>query len=110
MTKIVTVQSQQRWDYCYEMRRTEAALIVVLNELGQQGWEAVAAMPFKDAKGIASWGAFMKRPSVGQTTSQTHPAVAVASSPPASSNQTNDKPEPLQGFDLSGEEFQIKTE
>jgi hypothetical protein len=108
MTKIVTVQSQQRWDYCFEVRRTETSLVTVLNELGQHGWELVAATPYKDAKGIASWGAFLKRPSVSQAAAQGQPTAAVASA--ASVNHAERKAEPLQGFDLSGEEFQLKTE
>ena len=64
MTKIVTIQSQQRWDYCFEMRRTEASLLATLIELGQQGWELTDAMTYKDAKGVASWGAFLKRPAL----------------------------------------------
>jgi hypothetical protein len=108
MTKIVTVQSQQRWDYCFESRRTEVSLVVTLNELGQQGWELVDAMTYKDAKGIASWGAFLKRPSAGQTIAAGQPAAVAASSTP--SGQAENKPGPLQGFDLSGDDFPLKTD
>jgi hypothetical protein len=108
MTKIVTVQSQQRWDYYFETRRTEASLVVILNELGQQGWELVTAMPYKDVKGIMSWGAFLKRPSVAQTTAPNHTSAAATPSPAA--GPAEEKPKPLQGFDLSGDEFQLKTE
>ena len=108
MTKIVTVQSQQRWDYCFESRRTETALVAMLNELGQQGWELVDAMYFKDAKGIMAWGAFLKRPSVGPGARAGQQAAAAAQATPPT--PTENKPGPLQGFDLSGEEFQLKTE
>ena len=108
MTKIVTVQSQQRWDYCFETRRTETSLLATLNELGQQGWELVDAMTYKDAKGIVSWGAFLKRPSVGPTPPAGQPAAAAAQ--PTPSSQAENKPKPLDGFDLSGDEFALKTE
>jgi hypothetical protein len=56
MTKVVTVQSQQRWEYCFEVRRTEAALLIQFNELGQHGWELVNAICYKDPKiPRASW-------------------------------------------------------
>ena len=103
MTKIVTVQSQQRWDYSFESRRTEVSLLATLNELGQQGWELVDAMTYKDAKGIVSWGAYLKRPSVAQTTAPSQPAVAAVVS--AHVNHADNKPQPLQGFDLSGDDF-----
>jgi hypothetical protein len=108
MTKVVTVQSQQRWDYYFESRRTETSLVVILNELGQQGWELVNAITYKDAKGIVSWGAFLKRPSVGQAIAPGQPAAAAAPATPSS--PAEDKPKPLDGFDLSGDEFQLKTE
>jgi len=108
MTKIVTVQSQQKWEYGFESRRTETSLLAAINELGQQGWELVNTLCYKDIKGIIAWGAFLKRPSAGpvppsgnHTSAASHPAP---SSPPA------DKPGPLQGFDLSGDEFKLKTE
>jgi hypothetical protein len=106
MTKIITVQSQQRWEYCFESRRTEASLVVTLNDLGQQGWELVNTLCYKDLKGIVSWGAFLKRPSAGQAP----PASQHTAAHSASSSPTEDKPAPLQGFDLSGDEFQLKTE
>ena len=56
MTRTVTVQAQQRWDYNFESRRTEASLLTALNDLGQQGWEVVNALYYKDIKGIMVWG------------------------------------------------------
>ena len=66
MTKVITVQSQQRWEYCFESRRTESALLIQFNELGQQGWELVDVLYYKDIKGAMAWTAFLKRPSPGQ--------------------------------------------
>ena len=107
MTKIITVQSQQRWEYCFEARRTEAALLSVLNELGQQGWELVDAVHYKDIKGITTWGAFLKRPSAGQAAPTGQQAAAAHAAPV---KQPDAQPGALQGFDLSGDEFQLKTE
>jgi hypothetical protein len=105
MSKVVTLQAQQRWDYCFECRRTETSLITLLADLGQQGWELVTAMPYKDAKGIMTWGAFLKRPSAGPVAAPAQHAAAPAAAPAA-----DEKPAPLQGFDLDGEEFAIKSE
>lgn len=107
MTKIVTVQSQQRWEYWFEARRTEAALLSVINDLGQQGWELVNAVCYKDAKGIAAWGAYLKRPSAAPLVQPGQPTAAAAHSTPSA--QADNKVDPLQRFDLSGDEFQLKT-
>jgi hypothetical protein len=107
MTKIITIQSQQRWEYSFEARRTEASLLAVLNELGQKGWELVNAVCYKDAKGVATWGAYLKRPSAapGAQPGQHEGAVHAAHT-----TQPDGKTDPLQRFDLSGNEFNLKTE
>ncbi len=110
MTKIVTVQSQQKWDYFFESRRTETSLLLALNEYGQQGWELVDVLYFKDPKGIMAWGAFLKRPNAGQAPVPGQPPAASAHAPSGSPGQAEAKPGVLQGFDLSGDEFQIKSE
>ena len=66
MTKVATVQAQQKWDYCFESRRTDNALLIVLSDLGQRGWELVNVLHHKDPKGETAWTACLKRPSVGQ--------------------------------------------
>ena len=108
MTKVVTIQAQQKWEYCFETRKTETALLVVLNELGQHGWELVDALYYKDIKGAMAWTAFLKRPSAGQAPAPGQQPAASATATPTP--QAGDKPGPLQGFDLSGNEFQLKTE
>jgi hypothetical protein len=108
MTRIITIQSQQRWEYCFEARRTEAALLGVLNDLGQQGWELVSAVCYKDPKGTPTWGAYLKRPNAGQTAQPDQQPAAAAH--PTPSTQPEGKSDPLRGFDLSGDEFQLKTE
>lgn len=110
MTKIVTLQSQQKWDYFFESRRTETSLILALNEYGQQGWELVDVLYYKDPKGIMAWGAFLKRPNAGQAPTPGQTAAAAAHATSASPGQAEAKTGALQGFDLSGDEFQIKSD
>jgi hypothetical protein len=107
MSKTVTIQAQQRWDYCLESRKTESSLLNSLTNLGQQGWEVIDVLYYKDLKGIMTWTAFLKRPSASQaSTSSAQPAMAAASMPsggearPASSN----------GMSHSNSELQLKPE
>jgi hypothetical protein len=109
MTKVVTIQAQQRWEYACESRRTENALLQTLNELGQHGWELVDAQHHKDPKGDAVWTAFLKRPIAGHVAVEDgapHEAVVAPTPPPVA----GERPSEFQGFDLSGDEFQIKTD
>ena len=108
MSRTVTVQAQQRWDYSFESRRTETSLLHTINDLGQQGWELVDALYYKDIKGIMCWGAFLKRPSVAQGAKPGEDSVVAAR--PAPSDQAKEKPAAPEGFDLDGDEFQVKTE
>jgi hypothetical protein len=115
MTKMVTIQAQQRWDYCFEFRRTETSLVLLLNELGQQGWELVNVLNYKDPKGVIAWGAFMKRPNAGTATPNGQPVAAASTvSPyvpkPIASVVADTSPPPQQGFDLDGDDFPIQKE
>jgi hypothetical protein len=101
MTKIATVQAQQRWDYSFESRRTENALLIALGEAGQRGWELVNVVHHKDPKGETAWTAFLKRPNVGQSPAPGQPAAAA-------SKPAEEAPPQPPGFDLSGDEFQLK--
>jgi hypothetical protein len=102
MTKVVTLQAQQRWDYWFESRKTEAALLNALNTLGQQGWDLVNVLYYKDLKGIMTWTAFVKRPSATQPSS--------ANLQGAKAGSAEEKQAVPRGFDLSGAEFQMKAE
>jgi hypothetical protein len=101
MAKTVVVHAQQKWDYCFESRRTENALLVALAERGQHGWEAVNVLNHKDPKGETTWTAFLKRPSVGQSPGP---------GPQAAAKPAEEQSSQPQGFDLSGDQFQLKTE
>jgi hypothetical protein len=63
--KTVVVQAQQRWDNSVISRRSETALLNEVNQAGQQGWEMVTVMYYKDRKGEMLWTAFLKRPNTG---------------------------------------------
>jgi len=66
MTKIVSIQGQQKWEYCTETRYTDIPFLAALNERGQQGWEVVHIVHHKEPKGgNMAWTAFFKRPSAG---------------------------------------------
>lgn len=108
MSRVVTIQAQQRWDYTFELRRTEASILVTLNELGQQGWELVNITYYKDLKGIMGWGAFLKRPSVTPSARSTGDSTLATQL--SSTTLPTGKPPSPQGFDLSGDEFPLKNE
>lgn len=65
MSKVVTIQAQQMWEYCHLTRRTEDSILAEMNQFGQEGWELVAVQTYKDMKGSTGWIAFLKRPSTG---------------------------------------------
>ncbi|MCC6126289.1 MAG: hypothetical protein IT426_15125 [Pirellulales bacterium] len=110
MTKTVTIQAQQKWEYGIENGRTENSLLVKLNDLGQQGWEAIEILYYKDIKSAMTWTAFLKRPSIGQSPKlDAGPASGLAAKPiPA--EPTEEKSQAMKGFDLNGSEFPLKTE
>lgn len=115
MSKTVTIQAQQRWDYRYESRRTENSMLATLNEIGQHGWELVSTQQHKDPKGETCWTAFLKRPNAGaapvagQSSAAQSSADLTTPSLPAPSEEKEKQPE-FQGFDLSGDEFPLKGE
>ena len=103
MTKTVTVQSQQKWEYCYLTRKTEGPLVAELNHLGQEGWELLDVLYYKDLKGVMNWTGFLKRPSDGSAPAAKAQAAAAATVPAAAET-------PLQheGFDLGDEDFKLQ--
>ena len=108
MAKMVSIQGQQRWEYCIETRFTETPFLAILNERGQEGWEAVNVMHHKDAKGSNVWTVVLKRPSVGPAPPpDEQPATSAASAP---DEPPAEQPGQPQGFDLSDQEFQLKKE
>ena len=108
MSKTVIIQAQQKWDYCFESRRTDNALLIALTDLGQHGWELVNVFHHKDPKGETLWTAFLKRPSAGQAAASGQTTANQAKTAP-SSPSAEKQPQP-QGFDLSGDEFQVRGE
>jgi hypothetical protein len=111
VTRTVIVRAQQRWDYCFESRRTETSLLLTLNDLGQQGWEVVDVLYYKDIKGIMAWGAFLKRPSIAAAGKAGEDStIAARPAPSGKPEQAAEKAPSPQGFDLNGDEFPVKTE
>jgi hypothetical protein len=103
MTKTVTVQAQQKWEYSCLTRKTEATLVNELNVLGQEGWDVVTVMFYKDMKANLVWTAFVKRPSTGEGPRQPIPTAGGALSAAAR------KEIPVSaGFDLSEDDFKME--
>ena len=108
MAKAAIVHAQQKWEYMVVVRRSETYLEKELNEFGQSGWELASVSQAKDLKGELSWTAFMKRPAVQQPHPVSTPEEAVgAGSQPSEERAEVDARSP-EGFDLSGDEFDIK--
>ncbi len=82
MTKTAVVQAQQRWEYQQVTRKTETALILELNQVGDAGWELVSVSYHKDLKSALgsdfSWTAFLKRPHASAAPAAATPAKAEA--------------------------------
>lgn len=110
MAKTVTIQGQQRWDYRCETRRTDSSLLTTLNEIGQAGWELVSVQHHKDPKGEMAWTAFLKRPSVSQAAVAGQSSQALAGTGQQHQQQQPTEKSEFRGFDLSGNEFEIKKE
>ncbi|MHB1035647.1 MAG: hypothetical protein ACYC35_11900 [Pirellulales bacterium] len=81
MTKTAVVQAQQRWEYQQVTRKTETALILELNQVGDAGWELVSVSYHKDLKSALgsdfSWTAFLKRPHAQGVNPTAAPAAKV---------------------------------
>jgi hypothetical protein len=110
MTKTVTIQAQQKWEYFVETSRTENSLVVKLNDLGQQGWELVEILHYKDLKSAMVWTAFLKRPSTGQTPklgTESASGIAAKTMPTEPAEKPSNG---MKGFNLEGKDFQLKTE
>ena len=104
MTKTVTVHAQQKWEYATLIRRTDTALLAELNVSGQEGWELITVLNYKDMKGTTSWIGFLKRPSTGQ------PPTPVAQAGPAVHKpaQGDETQADARGFDVSDGDFEFK--
>jgi hypothetical protein len=106
MAKTVTIQGQQKWDCFLVTRKTEPALLAECNRLGQEGWELINVLYYKDLKGIMCWTAFFKRPSTGE---QPLPAPAAAGAAASQSAAGSETPAPdIEGFDLGDQDFELK--
>ncbi len=104
MTRTVIVQVQQKWEYRIINKYTETTLLSELNEAGKSGWELVSASYNRDLKGVSAWTAILKRPLLQSSDGQTTAAVVSEAMPQVADEAAG----ALQGFDLSGDEFDFK--
>jgi len=95
-----------KWEYLALTRKSENYLVNDLNYCGQQGWEVITAMYYKDIKGVMVWTAFLKRLAVGLPPTDIKGAAGAASA--GGAKATAEESGALKGFDLSGDDFQIK--
>lgn len=105
--KTVVVQAQQKWEALTLTRYSETTLTISVNEAGQEGWELVNAVQYKDMKGSSCWTAFLKRPCASQVAK----AAAQDSSMPVA--QALEKAGPEAGgphFELNGDGYDVKKE
>jgi hypothetical protein len=109
MTKTVTIQGQQKWDYCALTKFTEGPFVSDLKDLGQEGWELVTAIHYQDMKGTNCWTGFLKRPSAAPGPQAAEPArAAQVVAQPVKATPT---PAPATaGFDLSDDDFKLAPE
>ena len=77
------IATQQKWEYCLLTRKTEGYLLGDFNTLGQEGWELVNVLYYKDAKGLMCWSGFLKRHSTGEAKPGTQPAGPATLQPAA---------------------------
>jgi hypothetical protein len=109
MTTTAAVLTQQKWEYCNITRKTDGPLLAECNILGQDGWEMVDVLYYKDMKGVMCWTAFLKRTADGHTSgpaSQANPADMVYRPSKPSPNAPSD----AEGFDLGDGDFDFKSE
>jgi hypothetical protein len=104
--KTAIVHSQQKWEHMAILRKVEATLVEEMNVLGEEGWQLVSTDYFKDAKGVMTWIAFLKRPKTGQPAKA--PSAEAGVQAPAEEAAKPAAPGEPGGFDLSGDIFDIK--
>ncbi len=105
--KTAIVHAQQKWEHLAIERKAQLMLVEEMNALGEDGWQVVSVVYFKDPKGTMTWIAFLKRPKTG-------PAIKAPSAEAgaAAVEAAAERPEAASGdpggFDLSGDVFEIK--
>jgi len=107
--KTAVVHAQQKWEHLAIERKGEAMLVEEMNALGEEGWQLVSVVYFKDPKGVMTWIAFLKRPKTGQAAKAPSAEAAAAAAAQGFEKAEAASGEPG-GFDLSGEVFEIKKE
>ncbi len=105
--KTAIVHAQQKWEHVAIERKGEAMLVEEMNTFGEEGWQLVSVVYFKDPKGTMTWIAFLKRPKTGQVLKAPSAEAGAAAAEPTPEKSEAASAEPG-GFDLSGDVFEIK--
>ena len=106
MSQTVIAQSLEKWEYCLVTRKTEPPLLGEFNRLGQDGWELVDVLFYKDLKGVMCWTGFLKRRSTGESPMPGGTAAAAKVTSEAAKAASSN----LEGFDLGDADFELKQE
>ncbi len=110
--KTVVVHAQQRWEHKIVTRRSDTALMDEANNIGQDGWEMVTVLYYKDMKGVMAWTAFFKRPGTGEPPKPAAAAPAAAAAPKEEPATTAGQYNPADwpGLDVEGGTLEILEE
>ena len=113
--KTVMLRGQQKWETYSVTAFSDATLVNLLNDAGRQGWEPYSVLYYRDMKGSNAWTAFLKRPFTGQPmTAAEKPETETAQGAPRAEAEEKEKEKEKSsapdGWDLSGDTFDIKPE
>jgi hypothetical protein len=109
--------SATQWEYRMLVKQTDRQMLLELNQIGHDGWEAIALSYDKDLKGVMNWTCWLKRPCVARPAAPPAAAAPVAADPsatpaaaPGAAPAAEPAPGPNQppGFDLSDGDFGLK--
>ena len=99
----VAAQAPPKWEYRFLVKQTDRQMLLELNHIGRDGWEAIALSYDKDLKGVMNWTCWLKRPSGAWSEAG---AKAVTASADATTETR--KPGDVPGFDLPDGDFELK--
>lgn len=109
----VLAHSPTKWEYRVLVKQTDRQMLLEINQMGKDGWEAIAMSYDKDLKGVWNWTGWLKRPAggwseEGRPAAMTGVLNAPAGSAGPSETVTEGAPSPNDGFDLSDGDFELK--
>jgi len=99
-----------KWEYRLLLKQTDRQMLLELNQIGRDGWEAFGLSYDKDLKGVMNWTCWVKRP-VG-VWSEPRPGTtpATTATPAAEGAEGVEAPKPgdVPGFDLPDGDFELR--